>query len=298
MFKTLLVYQLTAPCFGDLEATIESASNAAFVPCMPSQEMSVGFVSPRATKHSTLVEAIGGHWLLRVLIERKTVPGALLRKHLHQRIAALEESSGRTVGSRERKDLKFEVHHDLLIKAFPKEESVLVWLDKANQRIALDAGSKGKIDAVLTLLGRTFDGFCAVPLPTGTSPTTGMAQWLTSEPPMPFTIDDELELRAPDVRQSTVKYTRHNLDIDEVRAHLSEGKTPVRLAMTWADKVSFVLTDTLQLKKVTFVDGVLGTVTGEDDPFDSLAAITTTEFARLIPDLMDVLAGPAEAVPA
>ena len=43
--------------------------------------------------------------------------------------------------------------------------------------------------------------------------------------------------------KSVVRYARHSLDIDEVRAHLTSGKMPTRLALSWNERVAFTLTE-------------------------------------------------------
>ena len=80
------------------------------------------------------------------------------------------------------------------------------------------------------------------------------------------------------------------MDIEEVKEHVQQGKLPTRLAMTWDDRVSFVLSDTLQVKKIAFLDSVLDEA-GDEGGFDTDVAIATGELSRLIPDLIDALGG-------
>ena len=57
-------------------------------------------------------------------------------------------------------------------------------------------------------------------------------------------------------------------------------------------RVSLVLTEALQLKKISFLEGVFdGTSAGKDDGFDADVAIATGELGKLIPDLIDALGG-------
>ena len=93
-----------------------------------------------------------------------------------------------------------------------------------------------------------------------------------------------------------MKYTRHTLDTDEVAVHLQQGKMPAYLAMTWADHVSFVLTDELKIKRVKFLDvetssGAGTSGDGQDDTFDANAALATGELSQLMGDLLDALGG-------
>ena len=100
-----------------------------------------------------------------------------------------------------------------------------------------------------------------------------------------------MRAKSADEAKAVVRYARHPLDIDEVRAHIEAGKLPTKLALTWDDRVSFVLTEGLQLKKISLSrHGVRGP--GADDQgFDTDVAIATGELTKLIPDLVEALGG-------
>ena len=105
------------------------------------------------------------------------------------------------------------------------------------------------------------------------------------------------ELKAADDSKAVVRYSRHALDIAEIRKHVEAGKMPTRLGMLWTDKLSFVLTEAMQLKKIRFIDGAMKEQAGDDDDrFDADVAIATGELGRLIPELIKALGG--EAAPA
>ena len=129
------------------------------------------------------------------------------------------------------------------------------------------------------------------------SPAVAMTHWLgTGEAPYAFTIDRGCELKSTDEMKSVVRYARHTLDTDDVRQHITSGKVPTRVAMTWNERVSFVLTDALQLKKLDFLDGVFEDMPeidkrDKDAVFDSDMAITTGELLELLPDLIEALGG-------
>ncbi len=88
-----------------------------------------------------------------------------------------------------------------------------------------------------------------------------------------------------------MKYGRHPLDIDEVSQHIKQGKMPTRLALTWNDRISFVLTDSFQLKKLTFLETVFEGNKQHEDSFDADVAIATGELKNMIPDLIAALGG-------
>lgn len=94
-----------------------------------------------------------------------------------------------------------------------------------------------------------------------------------------------------DESKAVVRYTRHPLNIDVVRQHIEHSKLPTKLAMTWDDRVSFVLTDGLQIKNITLLVAVMDGNSQDDIGFDTDVAIATGELSRLLPDLIEALSG-------
>jgi recombination associated protein RdgC len=175
--------------------------------------------------------------------------------------------------------------------AFTKQGGMWVWIDPQAKLLVLDTGAQGRADEVVTLLVEGLQGFGVALLDTQTSPQAAMAHWLLmQEAPVGFSVDRECELKAADESKAVVRYGRHPLDIAEVKEHVEQGKLPTKLAMTWDDRVSFVLTDGLQLKKLEFLDSVLDEA-GDEGGFDTDVAIATGELSHLIPDLIEALGG-------
>ena len=286
-----------APTRASMEAGLEPAR---FVECGPSQEKSVGWTEPRGEAHGPLVEAVAGQLVLKLMVEVKIVPGSVITRKAKERVAHIEATTGRKPGKKETRDIKDDLRLELLPMAFTKQASVGVWIDPAARLLVIDAGSQAKADEVVTMLVQCLDGFAVTLIDTTTSPAVAMAQWLTTqEPPQGFSVDRECELKSADESKSVVRYSRHPLDIDEVRQHIESGKQPTRVAMTWDSRVSFVLTEALQIKKVAFLDVVFenasGSSKGKDDGFDADVAIATAELQKLIPDLLMALDGEAAA---
>jgi recombination associated protein RdgC len=145
-------------------------------------------------------------------------------------------------------------------------------------------------------LRKTDDDVSAARLDTQRSPSTCMTKWINAgEVDGPFTIDQDLELRAPDGSKATVRYARHTLEGKDIRDHLAAGKEPLRLGLTWNDKVSFVLTSDLQVKRLSFLN-IIERETGEeldneDERFDIDFALMTGELSKMLGDLVKALGG-------
>ena len=292
-----MIYRLVAGWPAELATLDEVLGKAQFVECGASQEKSVGWVEPRGHAHGPMVEVIGGQWLLKLMVEVKVVPGSVVKRKVQDQLDHIEATTGRKPGKKEKREISEEARLALLPMAFSKQSSVQVWVDPAAGLLLTDAGSQAKADEVMTWLIKAVDGLVVQLVNTQTSPASAMSGWLsTKEPPQSFSVDRECELKAADESRAVVRYTRHALDTDEVSQHIAMGKVPTRLALTWSDRVSFVLTEALQLKKIAFLESVFegaaaNPADGKDDNFDADVAIATGELRKLIPDLLEALGG-------
>ncbi|HSW20277.1 MAG TPA: recombination-associated protein RdgC [Ramlibacter sp.] len=295
LFKNLIAYRITAgwtpPPAEAFEAELQ---RLLFQPCGATQELSVGWMPPRGEENGAMVEVVAGHQILKLAVERKAVPGGAVRDELEARCKAIETEQGRKPGRKEKTEIKEEIVHTFLPRAFSKRGTHLVWIDVANRMLYVGAGSAKAAEAVIKQLGDVMAELKHVlsldMLSTATSPSAAMAHWLTSrEAPPGFSIDRDLELKLSGEEKSVVRYARHTLELDEIGQHIQEGKMPTQLALTWEGKVSFVLTEMLVLKKIDMhgVDDNLG----KDNGFDADAAIATGELSSLLPDLLDALGG-------
>ncbi|HYE69893.1 MAG TPA: recombination-associated protein RdgC [Aquabacterium sp.] len=296
MFKNLIVHRLAAGWSATAADLEEQLSTQRFVECGATQAKSAGWIEPRGLAHGPLLEVIDGQWLLALLVEQKVLPGAVVRREVEARAARAEQETGRKPGKKQLRELKDQVQLELLPMAFTKRSTVKIWIAPAERLLMIDAGSARVADETVTLLTKTLPGLSAQAVNTAVSPAAAMADWLVGgDAPSGFTIDRDCELKAADGEKPAVRYARHALDIDEIRGHIGAGKQPTRLALTWNGRVSFVLTDALQIKKLAFLDGVYEGRKADrsDEAFDADAAIATGELAPLIGDLIDALGGEA-----
>ncbi len=293
MFKNVMVYRIGEGWRPSLEQIEQALDAERFVPCGASQEKAIGWIEPRGDAHGPLVETVSGQRILKLKIETRGVPGSVVTRKAKERSAQIEITEGRKPGKKEMREIKEDVKLSLMPMAFSKEASVWVWIDPDAELLVIDAGSQGKADEVITMLVKSFAGLSLALINTQMSPQSAMASWLiTQESPASFSVDRECELKAADESKSVVRYVRHALDTDEVKQHVEGGKLPTRLALTWEGRVSFSLTEALQLKKVTFLDVVFEATSAEkDEGFDADVAIATGELTKLLPDLFVALGG-------
>lgn len=292
MFKNATLYRM-----GELEKSSapeieEQLAKARFVPCGATQEKSIGWAEPRGFDHGALLESIGGQWILKFVMERKDIPGAVIKLHVEDQVKKIEEQTGRKPGRREIRELKDSVRLALLPSAFPKRTVVTIWIDPDERMVVVDSVSRSVLDDVTTHLAKTLDGFVISHFQTAKSSEVGMAEWLLAG-----AVNEKLffygecELKAVDESKAAVKYSRHRLDIEEIQQHIRAGKRPQSLAMTWNGSASFTLNTAGQLKKIKLLDMAESASAQDDDPFDADVAIMTGTLGELIPDLVEMLGG-------
>ena len=276
-------------------AELESQlANHPLRPCGPFDMSSRGWVP--VTPGGRLLHTVNQQHMIALGMDDKLLPGSIIRQVAQERAEIQAAEQGFPVGRKQMRDLRARVADELRARALTRRRVTRAWIDPAAGWFAVDASGMPRAEAVVETLGDTLGSFAPVAVQTERSPQAAMAAWLSrGEAPPRFTIDDDLELQSADKVKAIVRYTRHPLDTKEVRGHLNAGKYPTRLGLTWNDRVSFVLTDKLQVKRLDFLEmNKDDTQADEVDPaeqFDIDFAVMAGELANLLKDLTAVLAG-------
>lgn len=120
MFKNIITYAIPGEWNPDLTLVEEALTRSKFVECGASQEKSMGWVEPRGEENGPMLESVDGQWLLKLQIETKVLPGAVVKEQSAKRIAQITEQTGRRPGKKEARDIREDMRTELLTKAFPK----------------------------------------------------------------------------------------------------------------------------------------------------------------------------------
>lgn len=294
MFKNIQIFRIGTGWEGAQTSIEDALAKAGFVDCGPHQERSIGWVPPRGHAHGALAESVAGQIILKLMFESKVLPGGAVKEAVAKRMQAIQDESGRKPGKKEKKEIVEDVRQAMLAQAFTTKSTTLVWINPADRLLVVEASSQTRSDEVITELVKAIEGITLAPINTQQSPASCMSVWLnTQELPVDFTADRDCVLKAADESKATVRYAKHPLDIEEIRAHIAGGKTPTQLAMTWKDRLSFVLTDQGCIKKLAFLESVYEgrEAGGKEDNFDADVAIATGELNQFIPDLLNAQGG-------
>lgn len=271
----------------------------ALQPCGATDHQSFGWVPPRGLEGEFVV-SVGRQQLIALGSEQRLLPGAVVRQHVIAKCEELEAQQGYKPGRGQMREIKEQVTAELLPRAFVKRRVTYVWIDPVGRWLGIDVSSAGKADEVIEQLKVALDALPLLPLRTALAPSTAMTGWLASgEAPEGFTIDRDCELRAQAEEKATVRYSKHAIDAEDIRPHLAAGKKATRLALTWDDKISFVLNEDGSIKRLAFLD-ILKEKSEQDagdggDTFETDFAIMSGEMSRLLSAVIAAMGGEAEA---
>lgn len=297
-FRNLVLYRLP-PGWSMTAAQLEEKLSARpLQPCGPLEMLSRGWIAP--TAGGGLLHALNQHYLIALGVEQKLLPASVIRQETLRRAKIKEDSQGFPVGKRQMRDLRMQVTDELRARALSRQRSTRAWIAPQGGWCVVDAASAGKAEELIETLRDTLGSFAVQFIQTQRSPHSSMAAWLTQgSAPGRLTLDQDLTLMTADGTKSTVRYTRHALDLREVRSHLEAGKYPVQLGLCWNDRVAFMLNEKLGVKRVQFLDlepdsDIQQEAAAAPDPVEKFAAdfaLMTGELGQLLDDILDALGG-------
>lgn len=266
----------------------------AFQPGNSVEMQSQGWASPR--DDGALVYSINRQMLLTFRAEKKLLPASVVNQVTKDRALEVEEQQGFKVGRKQMRELKEQVTDELLPRAFTIRRDTRVWIDTVNGWLVIDAASQALADDVRGLLVKSIDQLPLAGVQVVRSPVAAMTDWLLSgEAPGGFTVDQDAELRSSGEGGATVRYVGHALEANDMRRHIEAGKQCMRLAMTWDNRISFVLTPSLTIKRITPLDVIKEaadpTAQNDAERFDSDVTLMTGELGRMFTSLIDILGG-------
>ena len=290
--KNLVVYRLPAKRAVDADDLERKLAQQPLQPCGGFQMESRGWLCPQEA--GAFVYRQNRHWLLALGMEQKLLPASVIRQQAQDRAEKIAHKQAHPVGRKQMRDIREEVTNELLPRALARRRITHCWIDAINCWLVVDAAADTKAEQFMETLRRSDESLAAARLETQRSPASAMAEWLVKgRAPDGFSIDQDLELRAADAGKATVRYSRHGLDGKEIRDHIAAGKTVVQLGLTWRDKISFVLTERLQIKRVSFLDILRresdAQAADEKEQFALDFALVTGELASMLADLVKAL---------
>ena len=292
-FKNIFIFCTATDSTITADTLNEKLALKPLLPCSGLDKQRRGWVPCHSDK---LVHSANKQILFALGLEQKLLPATIVNRFAKERVADIEAQQGYKVGRKEMKELKEAITEELLPRAFALQRTTYAWLDPVNGYLIIDAASSAKTEELLELMNKTLDDLPFKPLHTAISPVAAMTDWLAgNNAPAGFTIDRELELRATGESKATIRYANHELEGEEILKHIAAGKRVTRLGLTWNDRISFVLTEQMQIKRLEFLDIIKEESTtladDADEMFELDFTLMTGELAKMLADLTAALGG-------
>lgn len=296
-FKNLQIYRFTRPfdlAIEELETQLEALP---FTPCDSQEQAKFGWVSPLGKQGQALTHIADEQILICAKKEEKMLPGSVVNDMVAEKAETLEIEYGRALKKKEKDAIKEEIIVDLLPRAFSRFQQTFAWINPKDGFIAVDASSAKRAEDMLALLRKSIGSLPVVPLAMTTPPELTLTEWLKEGAAATgFALEDEAELRSALEHGGIIRAKQQDLLSEEIKVHLEADKLVTKLALNWAETVSFILSDDMSVKRLKFSEELReqnDDVTSEDAAarFDADFALVTGELSRFVPDLIAALGG-------
>ncbi len=292
-FNNLKIYQFSTDFTLSNSELEEKLAEAVFNPCSNLQQRTQGWVSPIPQVGTTLTHSIQDKVLFCLQQEEKLLPASVVNELLNEEVLELEEKNGYKISRKQKMQMKEELIHTLLPRAFSKIKRFYAYIDRSNKIIIINSASSGKAEELTEFLRECVGSLAIVPLQAKQAAKVLMTQWITDQSnPNDFSLGHSCVLSDSNQEGGNIRCSKQELLSDEIKSLIQSGKEVTKLALTWSDKIDFVLNEDLSIKQIKFTDIIIEKHnTTHDDisaQFDEDFNLMSMEFALFIPRLMEV----------
>ena len=271
----------------------DKLADAPFALCGGLDWFTEGFAAPQSFTPELVfkVEQTIGIALRR---EEKVLPGSVIQRAVDERVARIEQQEGRSVGRKERQELKEQVTDELLPRAFVRATHTRALF--ADGMLLVDSAAASKAENLLAKLREALGGLKAQLAHTRQTPSALMTEWLLrGHAAGRFELDDIASLRGAGDVPPEIRIKRQDLTAEEVAGHVRCGKIVSELGLVWDERVAFVLTSEFTLKRIQYLDVLQEAAENHGDNAADLAAasqlIVSANLSALIGELVELMGG-------
>ncbi|HBZ93384.1 MAG TPA: recombination-associated protein RdgC, partial [Pseudomonas sp.] len=267
-------------------------------PCESQKLTTYGFAAPLGKgDDAPLVHAVEGMLLISARKEERMLPGSVVRDALKEKVDEIEATQMRKVYKKERDQLKDEIVQAFLPRAFIRKSSTFAAIDPVAGLIYVDASSPKRAEDLLSTLREAIGSLPVRPITVKIAPTATLTDWLKQQSAAKgFFVLDQALLRDTHAEGGSIAAKHQDLTSEEIQLHLSAGKQATQLALAWQDKLSFVIDDKLQIKRLRFEDLLTDQAEqdGGDDALSQQSAsffLMMRTFREFVPELLTAMGG-------
>ncbi len=299
-FKNLQVYRFTKDFELNAETLGQQLAEQAFVACGSQDLNRSGWVPPLGRHGSEFVHATNGNLMVCLKRQDKILPTAVINEALEEKALEIEEAEARKLPRKERQTLKEEIMFSLLPRALARSSLQFAYISPRDHLLIVNAASTKRAEDLLTELREAIGSLSIIPLTGKHEPIDVMTRWVNSgHPDTGFELGQECELRDNADVKSIIRCKNQDLAASEIVNHLKTGMHVSQLALSWQDRIEFVLDEKLVTKRIRFSDLVqekADEVEADDaaQRFDVDFSIMSLELAEFIKALVAACGGEVE----
>ena len=256
-FKNIQVFECQKKIDYQPEALAQRLMPHVFKPCSTLAPSSIGFAPPIGIgPDAPLVYGTSGFMIMCIRFQEKVLPAAVVREQHQQKVQELEQKLGRPLPRNEKLQIKDELYHTLIAKAFCKSSHTYLYFDTKTNQLIVDASGKGKCERINKLLNKALHDYHIAPYALQ-SPASILTRWLKEKRyPPALSIMHKCTLEDHQEQKGKVSFSGKDLFSESVRTLLDEGNHVTRLGLCWADKILFTLKEDFSISGVRFLDDI------------------------------------------
>lgn len=254
-FKSLQIFKFTEDFSMDMDALETALTPHRFMPCRSIDARSQGFVAPNGQKEGLLAYAANGFILFCLQKQEKIVPASVVAEAVQEKVSEIEAAQGRKVRKREKEDLKEEITHQLVIRAFSKTTRIFAYIDTLDSYLVVQAQSHAVAEEFSVALRQAL-GSLKIEVPPVQAISTLLTNWLkTNEYPPDFVINNYCILNDPKDK-GKIRCEGQNLFAEDIQTLIHEGRFVSELGLSWSEQISFKLKEDFSIKSIKFLEGI------------------------------------------
>lgn len=274
MFRNVRLYRVRADWPATEEILSDRLATVPFSPCGSYTERSSGWEAPVSGLPELLARRVGGADLMRLRSQTRILPSAAINEALEDRILEFSSRVDRAPSRKEKRDLKDEVHAELLPRALLKSDRIWGMYLKSEGVLAVDTASEAQAERFLDQLRAAFGSLPVTPVEFAEPVGRLLTSIFLGTGPTAFLPGRECRMLDPAAGSASVTWMDIDLDDPSVQKHVRAGLTLDRLAVSFEDAATMVLDRDCVIRKLKLA-GIDRTEEGDgldEDPVGRLDA--------------------------
>jgi recombination associated protein RdgC len=297
-FKQAAIFQLKVDFKYSSDQLKEKLSALIYRPCLPSMPMSMGWVSPVDEPEAPLVQMINSYMMICLQIEEKILPADVIRQELTKKVKEIELTENRKVRAKEKYTLKDNLIATLLPRAFSKLTRIYAYIDPKHNCLIISTTQEKKLEKIISMFAKSLnEELSPIEIPRLSYTLT---HWLKNQAyASAFGIEKSCTLQDPNQQNRVVRCQHQDLFVNGIQSFLKEGFYVKQLALSWHDRVNFMLHDRLVLSGIKFQDEIVAQAKEMEagtlqQQFIADFLIMSATLTMLLTDLYEALKAPDE----